>query len=119
MCQQFSDQAPTIMTFNFAEFVKTFKWNGNKLEEQGNNVVAKFFPQYSSNPKGENFGLYRKYQLLTYKPCHHSIDNAWNNAESVPSTFIMKSKDFLQTPYAEQHIPNWLSQLNNVEIFTQ
>ena len=43
--QQFSDQAATIMTFNLAEFVKTFKWNGNKLEKQGNNVVAKFFPQ--------------------------------------------------------------------------
>ena len=32
------------MTFNLAEFVKTFKWNGNKFEKQGNNVVAKFFP---------------------------------------------------------------------------
>ena len=116
--QQFSDQAPTIMTFNLAEFVKTFKWNDNKLEKQGNNVVAKFFPQYSSNPKGENFGLYCKYQLLTYKPWHNSIDNAWDNAESIPSTFIMKWKHFLQTPYAEQHVPNWLSQLNNVEIFT-
>ena len=117
--ENFSDQVPMIMAYNLAQFVQTLKLRGNKLEKQSDNVAAKFFPTYSSNPNGENFDLYCKYQLLTYKPWQLNTDNAWDNAESIPSTFIMKWKDFLQTPYAEQHVPCCLSKLNDVELLAE
>ena len=34
-------------------------------------------------------------------------------------TFIMKWKDFLQTPYAEQHVPCCLSKLNDAELLAE
>ena len=39
-----------------------------KLTSQPQNTVPRVFPVFSSNPKGPNFGLYCKYQLLRYKP---------------------------------------------------
>ena len=38
------------------------------LTELPENVITQIFPTYSSNPKGPNFGLYCKYQILRYKP---------------------------------------------------
>lgn len=42
---------------------------------------------YSSNPKGPNFALYRKYQLR-YKPWILTQDNAWGDHEPSPNVFI-------------------------------
>ena len=49
----------------------------------------------------------------------YNNDNAQNDTESMPSTFTVKWKDFLQTPYAEQHDPCCLSKLNDIELLAE
>ena len=46
------------------------------------NVIPRIFPTYSPNPKGSNFSLYCKYQLLRYKPWKTTQNNAWGDQES-------------------------------------
>lgn len=71
------ESIPDIMTLNFLNFATKYKTVNNKLTPQPENTVPRVFPVYSSNKKGPNFSLYCKYQLLTYKPCLTTQDNAW------------------------------------------
>ena len=57
-----------VMNMNFVEFPTTYKVFNNELTKYPENVIPRIFPTYSPNPKGPNFGLYCKYQLLRYKP---------------------------------------------------
>lgn len=66
---------------NFAEFVEKFKLVKGKLVHQSQNKVPNIFPNYSPNPKGENYSLYCKYQLLKYKPWDTCQNNVWNSTE--------------------------------------
>ena len=95
------------MNLNLTDFVSQFKVHGNKLEKQSNNVVPKFSPTFSPNPKSENFGLHCRYQLLRYKLWQLKIENAWNDLESCDGTCISMWKEFLNTSYAQNHVPSW------------
>ena len=53
--------------FNFAQFATKFKVADKKLTMLPDNIIPKIFPTYSSNPKGQNFPKFCKYQLLRYK----------------------------------------------------
>ena len=78
------------------------------------NVVPKIFPTYSSNPKGPNFALYCKYQLLRYKPWKLTQDNAWDDQEASDDILVTCWHEFLQTPYAEANVPDWFDKLQDV-----
>lgn len=64
--QQFNKSCH-IMNMNFVQFATTFKVVNNRLTELPENIIPRIFPTYSPNPKGPNFALYCKYQLLRYK----------------------------------------------------
>lgn len=78
------------------------------------NVIPKVFPTYSSNPRGANFALYCKYQLLRYKPWLRTQSNAWGDAEATSEVLINCWQDFLQTPYGQNHVPQWLQKLEAI-----
>ena len=59
------------------------------------------FPVYSLNKKGQNFSLYCKYQMLTYKPWQTTQDSAWGEPGN-DEIYVTKWKEFLKTPYAEK-----------------
>ena len=82
------------------------------------NVVHRIFPWYSANPKGDNYNLYCKYQLLKYKPWKNELNDAWGNVDSDPNTLVQTWHSSLETTYAQKHVPNWeikLQQVNNIE----
>ena len=60
------DSSELVMNMNFVQFATTYKVVSNQLAKLPENVIPRIFPTYSSNPKGQNFGLYCKYQLLRY-----------------------------------------------------
>ena len=69
------------MNMNFVQFATTYKVVNNELTKLTENVVPRIFPTYSPNPKGPNFGLYCKYQLLRYKPWKTTQNDAWGDQE--------------------------------------
>ena len=89
--------------------------NYNQLVKLPENVIPTIFPTYSSNPKGQNFGLYCKYQLLRYKPWRRSQNNAWGDQEDpTDDTFINCWQAFLQTPSEQRNVPDWFDKLQAV-----
>jgi hypothetical protein len=108
------DSSPEIMNLNFVQFATKYKVVNTKLTELPDNVIPRIFPTYSSNPKGPNFALYCKYQLLRYKPWKITQDNAWGDQEPSDETLINYWQEFLQTPYAEANVPDWFDKLQTV-----
>ena len=108
------DSSPEIMNLNFVQFATKYKVANAKLTELPDNVIPRIFPTYSPNPRGANFVLYCKYQLLRYKPWQLTHNNAWGDQEPSDSTFITHWQEFLQRPYAEANVPDWFHKLQTV-----
>ena len=68
------------MQMNLLEFVSKYTLLKSDLVPRVNEVIIRTFPTYSSDPKGNNYGLYCKYQLLKFKPWRTSPQNAWNTS---------------------------------------
>ena len=113
--KKYANDIPDIMTLNFIDFVTKYKIVNNKLSSQSQNMVPRVFPVYSSNKNGRNFGLYCKYQLLKYNPWHITQANAWDDQDGTDDVYINKWKEFLDTPYAEQHVPDWREKLHSLQ----
>lgn len=103
-----------IAKLNFIQFATQFKVVDKKLTKLPDNVVARIFPTYSSNPKGPNFAQYCKYQLLRYKPWKITQYNAWDNEEPSDQNIINKWQQFHQTPYAKANVPIGLTNCNQL-----
>ena len=61
------DNSQDVHSMNFVPFASMYNIVNNELTKTPDNVIPRIFPIFSSNPKGQNFGLYCKYQLLRYK----------------------------------------------------
>ncbi len=108
------DSSQNILNINFVQFATTYKIVNSELTKLPENVVPRIFPTYSSNPKGPNFGLYCKYQLLRYKPWSTTQNNAWGDQEPCDDILINCWQEFLQTPYGQTHVPDWFDKLQTV-----
>ncbi|CAB4010673.1 ATP-dependent DNA helicase PIF1, partial [Paramuricea clavata] len=108
------DSSSDIANMNFVQFATTYKVVNNELVKLPDNVIPRIFPTYSSNPKGPNFGLYCKYQLLRYKPWSTTQNNAWGDQEPTDEILTNHLHEFLQTPYAQTHVPDWLDKWETV-----
>ena len=104
-----------IVTLNLTDFVTKYKISGSNLVARPPKCVPRFFPTNSSNPAEETFPLFCKCQLLRYKPWKITQNNAWDDLESTNEVFITCWEQFLRTPYAQNHVPQWSSKLANVE----
>ena len=82
------DSSHAIMNMNFVQFATTFKVVNNELKKLPENIVPRIFPTYSPNPKGPNFGLYCKYQLLRYKPWQTTQNNPWDDQEPTDEILV-------------------------------
>ena len=108
------DSSQNIINMNFVQFATTYKVVNNELTKLPENVIPRIFPTYSPNPKGSNFGLYCKYQLLRYKPWRATQNNAWGDQEPTDEVLINCWHEFLQTPYGQSNIPDWFDKLQAV-----
>ena len=113
--KKYANTIPDIMALNFIDFATKYKIVNNKLSSQSENIVPRVYPVYSPNKNGQNFGLYCKYQLLRYKPWHTTQENAWGDQEGTDDIYINNWKEFLDTPYAEQHVPDWYEKLHSIQ----
>ena len=93
----------------------------NKLTAQSDNTIPWIFPVYSSNEKGPNFGLHCKNQLLRYQLWHTTQDNVWGDQlqSATNEIYISKWKDFLQTSFAKEHVPEWYEKLHTVQNYSE
>ena len=103
-----------VMNMNFVEFATTYKVSNNELTKLPENVIPRIFPTYSPNPKGPNFQLYCKYQLLRYKPWKTTQNNACGDQEATDEILINSWQEFLQTPYGQSNVPDWFDKLQAV-----
>ena len=107
---KFQNDFPDVHNRNLADFVAKFKIVKGKLVHQSQSIDPKTFPNYSSNPKGENCSLYCKYQLLK-DTCQN---NVWNSTEPNADIYIKAWHDFLCSPSAQIQVPYWEQKLQNV-----
>ena len=99
---------------SFVQFATTYKVVNNELTKLPENVVPRIFPTYSSNPKGPNFSLYCKYQLLRYKPRQTTQNNAWDDQEPTDEILINCWYELLQTTNGQSNVPDWFDKLQTV-----
>ncbi len=112
-CEQYKS-SQEVVNMNFVQFATTYKVVNNELTKLPENVIPRIFPTYSPNPKGPNFGLYCKYQLLHYKPWQATQNNAWGDQEPTDDVLINSWQEFLQTPYGQSNVPDWFDKLQAV-----
>ena len=86
-CEQYESSENTI-NMNFVQFATTYKVFNNELTKLRENIIPRIFPIYTPNPKGPNFGLYCRYQLLRYKPWRTTQNNAWGDQEPTDEVLI-------------------------------
>ncbi|CAB3979507.1 ATP-dependent DNA helicase PIF1 [Paramuricea clavata] len=108
------DSSQNIINMNFVQFATTYRVANNELTKLPENIIPRIFPTYSPNPKGPNFSLYCKYQLLRYKPWRTTQNNAWGDQEPTDEVLINCWHDFLQTPYGQSNVPDWFDKLQRV-----
>ncbi len=113
--EKYSKTIPDIMNLILINFVTKYKVVNNKLTNQPENVIPTTLPVYSANPKGLNFGLYCKYQLLKYKPWQTTPNNAWGDQLGDNEMYINSWRDFLQTKFAKENVPDWHNKIDCIE----
>ena len=90
---------------------------GSKLHQRGKTVIVKTYPNYSSNPKDEDYGLFCKYQFLKYKPWQCTPDDAWDNLEQSDETYTTCWKQLLSTDTAKSLVLGWETKLQAVNSY--
>ena len=108
------ESSENIINMNFVQFATTYKVVNNELTKLPENIIPRIFPMYSPNPKGPNFGLYCKYQLLRYKPWKTTQNNAWGDQEPTDEVLINSWHELLLTPYGQFNVPDWFDKLQAV-----
>lgn len=104
---------PDIKNMSLVEFIETYRLVKGKLVNQSSLIVPRVFPNYSPNPKGKFYSLFCKYQLLRYKPWTNNPNNAWNSEEPSDQTYINAWHEYLSSPEAVLHVPNWEEKLHD------
>ena len=110
----FKNDFPLVMKLNLARFITNYQIVNGKLVKQSSKIIPRFFPCYSLNPKGVNYPLYCKHQLLKYKPWKKSQNDAWNNEAPSDTAYVNCWLEFLNSPVANNYVPNWETHLQNV-----
>ena len=110
--KMFETDHPGISNCNFVQFASNYFKTKVGIAKRTSPIVLETFPNYSSNPKGPNYGLFCRYQLLRYKPWYNFVDDAWFSEEPSDSVYINQWNSFLKTADAKLFIPNWSHQIN-------
>ena len=111
---QFESKFPGISKCNFVQFASNYYKKKQSLAKRFALVVLKIFAKFSCNPKGPNYDLYCKYQLLKYKPWLNKVADAWCNENPTDNVFIEQWHTFLQQIDAKTYVPDWSQQINTI-----
>ena len=106
-----------ITACNLLEFVAKYCVIKEEIRKRKKEVIVRAFPTVFSDPKGVQYALFCKYQLIKYKPWNNEISNAWDNEDISEEMFCEKWNSFLQTELGQQLVPDWRRHLTNAEIY--
>ncbi|XP_066921730.1 uncharacterized protein [Clytia hemisphaerica] len=107
-----------VLDSNFMQFVSNYSVQKDVLKKRKKPVIVRAFPTPSFDPKGPNFYVFCKYQLLKYKPWRTRISDAWDGlSENDTDMFCQKWNEFLQTDLGQSVVPNWRREFNNAELY--
>ena len=115
--EKYLDVDPHILNYNFVQFVSMFILKGKRLTKRSKDAIVKSYPNYSSNPANEHYGLFCKYQLLKYKPWKGTPNMAWNYLEQNNEAFIASWKQYLSCEQSKQLVPNWETKMEDVNSY--
>ena len=95
----------TNLQLSLLQFASEYIEYKGELKKRSTPVIVRAFPFYSSDPAGDNYNLYCKYQLIKHQPWVGQPCNAWGGGDGTPSQWIEEYHSFLQTDTAVQGIP--------------
>jgi len=104
-----------ILCSNLITFHSEYQIVKNTIRKRKNKVVVRTFPNYPSNPRDSNYGMFCKYNLLKYKQWRRHPSSAWNDLEECNENHINCWNEFLQTDIARHCVPNYAQELENAE----
>ncbi len=102
------------LSLNLCTFVSQYTTYHGEVRKRTTPVIVRTFPTFSSDPHGELYGQYCKYQLLKYKPWTGNPSNAWGGGEDSDEVCIAAYMAFLQTDTAANYIPQFSHELDRV-----
>lgn len=105
----------TNLDVSLLQFAAEFSVYKGEVKRRPSPVIVRTFPHYSSNPHGENYELYCKYQLVRHKPWHGVVSNAWGSIDSSPADWVAEYHRFLLTDTARENIPHFSQELHLAE----
>ena len=105
----------SLNNLNIVEFSSCYMVQNQTLKKHPTPVVVKTIPIYSSNPNGNNFPTYCKYQLLKFKPWINNPADAWDNADEETDLLINYWQNFLNSNNGKAKVPTWDRELGNLE----
>ena len=100
-------------SMNLVEYFSKYQVKSTKLPQRKKPVLVRTFPQYSSNPNSETYGLHCKFQLIKYKPWNTCPQDAWNHSNDSDIAYVKEWKNFLETDIGNKLVPNWKTSLDD------
>ena len=95
--------------YNLIDFFGKFEIIGDKLIKKSKPIIIRTVLNFSSNPEGNNYGKYCKYQLLKYRSWDTDPNLTWDYDNVSDLLFVRKWKEFLQSNLGTF---NWQRQLD-------
>ena len=111
--EQHARQFPGISQMNLLQFASEFYTTRNTINRRKKTVIVRTFPRISSDSKGKKYGLFCKYQLIKYKPWTDEVSDAWYYQEETDDVFVQCYREFLSTPFAQQHVKDFQDDIEN------
>lgn len=110
---------PECEKLNFLDFCANYCIIDKTIKKRKKVVVVRTFPSYNGNPKGKNFGLYCKYQLIRYKIWIDKPSNTWHDLEESDENFVQAWHNFLESVEGKSSYPDWEAEIFQAEQYVQ
>ena len=112
---QYATRDHSISALNFSQFVANYHVVHGEVVKRSVPIIVRTFPSFSSNPQGENYNLYCKYQLIKYQPWTGNPFNALQSGLEEIDDYVTAYSDFLQTDIGKQCIPDFVKELDQAQ----
>ena len=112
---QYATHDHSISVLNFSQFVANYHVVHGEVVKRSVPVIVCTFTSFSSNPQGENYNLYCKYQLIKYQPWTCNPFNALQSGLEEIDDYVTAYSDFLQTDIGKQCIPDFGKELDQAQ----
>lgn len=103
----YASRDASLADLNLCLFAANYRIVRGKVVKRASPVVVRTFPTFSSNPQGDHYALYCKYQLIKYRPWTATPSNAWQIDDQCSEDYVAVYSEFLQSDVARKYVPNF------------